>query len=31
MEVALLAAIVFYAWGWPRESPATFTTGRTGP
>jgi hypothetical protein len=25
IEVALLAAIVFYAWTWPKESPASAT------
>ncbi len=28
IEVALLAAIVYYAWTWPRETPPTSTTGR---
>jgi hypothetical protein len=28
VEVALLAAIVYYAWTWPREAPPTSTTGR---
>ena len=27
IEVALLAAVVYYAWTWPRESPPS-TTGR---
>ena len=26
IEVALLAAIVYYAWAWPRESPPTSAT-----
>ena len=26
LEVALLAAIVYYAWTWPKETPATSTT-----
>ncbi len=28
IEVALLAAIVYYAWTWPKETPPTATTGR---
>jgi Family of unknown function (DUF6326) len=28
VEVALLAAIVYYAWTWPRDAPPTSTTGR---
>jgi hypothetical protein len=28
LEVALLAAIVYHAWTWPKETPATSTTGR---
>jgi hypothetical protein len=28
IEVALLAALVYYAWTWPKEEPRTFTTGR---
>jgi hypothetical protein len=28
IEVALLAALVYYAWTWPKENPRTFTTGR---
>jgi hypothetical protein len=31
IEVAVLAAIVYYAWTWPRETPATSTTGRAAP
>ena len=27
IEVALLAAIVYYAWTWPKEPPPTSTTG----
>jgi len=27
IEVALLAAIVYYAWTWPKETPPTSTTG----
>jgi hypothetical protein len=27
VEVALLAAIVYYAWTWPKETPPTSTTG----
>ncbi len=26
-EVALLAAIAYYAWTWPKETPSTATTG----
>ena len=26
IEVALLAAIVYYAWTWPKETPRTSTT-----
>jgi hypothetical protein len=28
IEVALLAAIVYYAWTWPKETPPTSATGR---
>jgi len=28
LEVALLAAIVYHAWTWPKETPTTSTTGR---
>jgi hypothetical protein len=28
IEVALLGAIVFYAWTWPKETQPTSTTGR---
>ena len=28
IEIALLAAIVYYAWTWPKETPPTSTTGR---
>ena len=28
IEVALLAAIVYYAWTWPRATPPIATTGR---
>jgi hypothetical protein len=28
IEVALLAAIVYYAWTWPKETPPTSTTER---
>jgi hypothetical protein len=28
IEVALLAAVVYYAWTWPREAPRTSTSGR---
>jgi uncharacterized protein DUF6326 len=31
IEVALLAAIVYYAWTWPKETPPTSTTGRAAP
>ena len=31
IEVALLAAIVYYAWTWPKETPPTATTGREVP
>jgi hypothetical protein len=31
IEVALLAAIVYYAWIWPKETPPTSTTGRAAP
>ena len=31
IEVALLAAIVYYAWTWPKETPRTSTTGRAAP
>ena len=27
IEVALLAAIVYYAWTWPKETPPTSTSG----
>ena len=27
IEVALLAAIVYYAWTWPKKTPPTSTTG----
>jgi hypothetical protein len=27
IEIALLAAIVYYAWTWPRETPSASTTG----
>ena len=27
VEIALLAAIVYYAWTWPKETPLTSTTG----
>jgi hypothetical protein len=27
IEVALLAAIVYYAWTWPKAPPPTSTTG----
>jgi uncharacterized protein DUF6326 len=27
LEVALLAAVVYYAWTWPKETPAASTTG----
>ena len=27
IEVALLAAIVYYAWTWPKGTPRTSTTG----
>jgi hypothetical protein len=30
-EIALLAAIVYYAWTWPKETPPTSTTGRATP
>ncbi len=26
VEIALLAAIIYYAWTWPKETPATSTT-----
>jgi hypothetical protein len=28
IEVALLAALVYYAWTWPKEHPRSSTTGR---
>jgi hypothetical protein len=28
IEAALLAAIVYYAWTWPKETPPTSATGR---
>lgn len=31
IEVALLAAIVYYAWTWPKETPRTSTTSRAAP
>jgi len=31
IEVGLLAAIVYYAWTWPKETPRTSTTGRAAP
>jgi hypothetical protein len=31
VEVALLAAIVLYAWTWPKETSPTDTTGRRAP
>ncbi len=31
IEVALLAAIVYYAWTWPKETPRASTTGRAAP
>jgi hypothetical protein len=31
IEVALLAAIGYYAWTWPKESPPTAMTGRAAP
>jgi hypothetical protein len=31
IEVALLAAIVYYAWTWPKEIRSTSTTGRAAP
>jgi hypothetical protein len=31
VEVALLAAIVYYAWTWPRETGPAATTGRAAP
>jgi hypothetical protein len=30
-EIALLAAIVYYAWTWPKETPPTSATGRAAP
>jgi Family of unknown function (DUF6326) len=30
-EIALLAAIVYHAWTWPKETPPTSTTGRATP
>ena len=31
IEIALLAAIVYFAWTWPKETPSTSTTGRAAP
>jgi hypothetical protein len=31
IEVALLAAVVYYAWTWPKENRPASTTGRAGP
>jgi hypothetical protein len=31
IEIALLAAIVYCAWTWPKEAPRASTTGRAGP
>src|SRR4051812_12631461 len=31
IEVALLAAIVYYAWTWPKQIPPTSTAGRAAP
>jgi hypothetical protein len=31
IEVALLAAVVYYAWTWPKETPPASTTGRAAP
>jgi hypothetical protein len=31
IEVVLLAAIVYYAWTWPKETPPTSTTGGAAP
>ena len=31
IEIALLAAIVYYAWTWPKEAPPTSTTGGAAP
>jgi hypothetical protein len=31
IEVALLAAIVYYAWTWPKETPPTSATGPAVP
>jgi hypothetical protein len=31
VEVALLAAIVYYAWTWPKETPPTSADGRAAP
>ena len=31
IEVALLAAIVYYAWTWPKETAPTSTTGGDAP
>ena len=28
LEVGMLAAIVYHAWTWPKETPTTSTTGR---
>jgi len=31
IEAALLAAIVYYAWTWPKRTSRTSTTGRATP
>jgi hypothetical protein len=31
IEIGLLAAIIYYAWTWPKETPSTSTTGRAAP
>jgi hypothetical protein len=31
IEIALLAAIVYCAWTWPKEAPRASTTGRAAP
>jgi Family of unknown function (DUF6326) len=31
IEIGLLAAIVYYAWTWPKETPSISTTGRAAP
>lgn len=31
IEVALLAAIAYYAWTWPKATPPTVETGRESP